>query len=100
QRHGVRAPRPIGGGVFAPEPRRQRPQLAVRLRDRDAGLQPEQRLHEVGTAAVLRQVPPKALPYVRVAGKLKSWRHDAGYRERLAVQRDDASDDRWIRIEA
>ena len=93
-------PRAVGRRVLASEARRQRSQLGARLVERDARLEPEQRLHEVRAAAVLRQIPGEPLPQVGLARKLKACRHDAGHRERLAVHGDDPSDDRRIRVEA
>src|SRR6185436_16424737 len=71
----------------------------VRLFYADRGFQPEQRLDEMRTAAVLEEIPLQTLPYVRVVGIVEPRRHHPAHRVDDGAERDRLADDGGIAVE-
>ena len=89
----------VGGWIFNPEALRQRAQLVVRSLDGDTRFQPGDRLHEMGAAAVLGDVPRDAMPDVGPVRIRKPLRHHADDGEQRAVERDRLADNRRVAAE-
>ena len=77
QRLRPRGPSAVRGGELAAEPRAERGELARGGVDRRARREPRHRLHEMGAAAVLREVPLQPQPQIDVVRIVKPPRHDA-----------------------
>ena len=68
-------------------------------RSRAPRREPSHRFHEVRGAAVLREIPHQPLPDIRVARKVKPWRHHAGHLIVVVVHAKELADDRAIALE-